>query len=194
MARKGKQSLADTVDESEIIESGEITSEPNIIIDDEWGIRGGYRDYALVTKKIAHRTGKYEDGENEGKVIRYEKWEDVLYCGTIFECLRSYQEVTNLSKIKALKNCKDYFEIEKIYKSTNATINSFLKHQDMVEESKDIAKLLDTISQLQLELKRVHTILAEADELHEKIKEKRQILINDTEPKKHRVKLEKQEE
>ena len=191
MARKGKQSLAETVDDSEIIDLGEVVGEPNILIDNEYGISGGYRDYALVVKKIAHRTGKVEDGENEGKVIRYIKWDDVLYCGTIFECLRSYQDVTNLSKTKALKNCKDYFEIEKIYKSTNATINSFLKHQDMAEESKDIAKLLDTISQLQLELKRVHTILAEADELHEKIKEKRQILINDTEPKKHRVKLEK---
>ena len=183
--------MAKELDKTNVVDLGEITSEPNILIDDEWGISGGYRDYALVTKKVAHRTGKAEDGENEGKVIRYEKWDDVLYCGTIFECLRSYQDVVNLSKIKALKNCKDYLEIEKIYKSTNATINSFLKHQDMAEESKDIAKLLDTISQLQLELKRVHTILAEADELHEKIKEKRQILIKDTEPKKHRVKLEK---
>ena len=137
MARKGKQSLAETVDDSEIVDSGEVVAEPNIIIDGEYGISGGYRDYALVVKKIAHRTGKVEDGENEGKVIRYTKWEDVSYAGTIFECLRSYQDITNLTKIKALKNCKDYLELEKIYKETNARINQLLKHQDMSKETKD---------------------------------------------------------
>ena len=40
MARKGKQSLAETVDDSEIIDSGEVVAEPNIIIDDEYGISG----------------------------------------------------------------------------------------------------------------------------------------------------------
>ena len=68
MARKGKQSLAETVDDSEIVDSGEVVAEPNILIDDEYGISGNSRDYALVVKKIAHRTGKVEDGENEGKV------------------------------------------------------------------------------------------------------------------------------
>lgn len=191
MARKGKQSLAETVDDSEIVDSGEILGEPNILIDDEYGISGGYRDYALVVKKIAHRTGKVEDGENEGKVIRYVKWEDVSYAGTIFECLRSYQDITNLTKIKALKNCKDYLEIEKIYKETNAKINQFLKHQDMSKETKDALNLMDTINQLHDELIKAKEVIKDANDFKAWIKEKRQILISDTEPKKHRIKLEK---
>ena len=191
MARKGKQSLAETVDDSEIVDSGEVVAEPNILIDDEYGISGGYRDYALVVKKIAHRTGKVEDGENEGKVIRYTKWEDVSYAGTIFECLRSYQDITNLTKIKALKNCKDYLEIEKIYKETNAKINQFLKHQDMSKETKDAISLIDTINQLHNELNKAKEVIKDANDFKAWIKEKRQILISDTEPKKHRVKLEK---
>ena len=191
MARKGKQSLAETVDDSEIIDSGEILGEPNILIDDEYGISGGYRDYALVVKKIAHRTGKVEDGENEGKVIRYVKWEDVSYAGTIFDCLRSYQDITNLTKIKALKNCKDYLEIEKIYKETNAKINQFLKHQDMSKETKDALNLMDTINQLHDELNKAKEVIKDANDFKAWIKEKRQILISDTEPKKHRIKLEK---
>lgn len=191
MARKGKQSLAETVDDSEIVDSGEIVGEPNILIDDEYGISGGYRDYALVIKKIAHRTGKVEDGENEGKVIRYTKWEDVLYGNSIFDCLRSYQDITNLTKIKALKNCKDYLEIEKIYKETNAKINQFLKHQDMSKEAKDALNLMDTINQLHDELNKAKEVIKDANDFKAWIKEKRQILISDTEPKKHRIKLEK---
>lgn len=191
MARKGKQSLAETVDDSEIIDSGEVVGEPNILIDDEYGISGGYRDYALVIKKIAHRTGKVEDGENEGKVIRYVKWEDVLYENSIFGCLRSYQDVVNLTKIKALKNCKDYLEIEKIYKETNDKINRFLKHQDMSKETRDALNLMDTINQLNEELSKAKEVIKDANEFKSWIKEKRQILIKDTEPKKHRVKLEK---
>ena len=191
MARKGKQSLADTVDESEIIESGEITSEPNILIDDEWGIRGGYRDYALVTKKVAHRTGKAEDGENEGKVIRYEKWEDVLYCGTIFECLRSYQDVTNLSKTKALKNCKDYFEIEKILKDTQATIRKALREWSMAKDNTECAMLMDEIAELRKQLNDSKDLIKEVNEFKAWMKTKRAELFKNVEPTKHRMKLEK---
>ena len=191
MARKGKQSLAETVDDSEIVDSGEILGEPNILIDDEYGISGGYRDYALVVKKIAHRTGKVEDGENEGKVIRYVKWEDVSYAGTIFECLRSYQDITNLTKIKALKNCKDYLEVEKIYKETNAKINQFLKHQDMSKETKDAISLIDTINQLRGTLNEAKGLIKEVNDFKAWMKAKRAELFKNVEPTKHRVKLEK---
>ena len=39
MARKGKQSLAETVDESEIIESGEELGSINYLIDEDYAIR-----------------------------------------------------------------------------------------------------------------------------------------------------------
>jgi hypothetical protein len=183
--------MAKELDKTNAIDLGEVVGEPNILIDDDYGISGNSRDYALVVKKIAHRTGKVEDGENEGKVIRYTKWEDVSYAGTIFECLRSYQDITNLTKIKALKNCKDYLEVEKIYKETNAKINQFLKHQDMSKETKDAISLIDTINQLHDELNKAKEVIKDANDFKAWIKEKRQILISDTEPKKHRMKLEK---
>ena len=190
MARKGKQSLADTVDESEIVEE-EITSDTNIIIDDEYGIKGKYRDYALVVKKVAHRTGKAEDGENEGKVIRYEKWEDVLYCDSIFDCLRSYQDVTNLSKIKALKNCKDYLEIEKILKDTQATIRKALREWSMAKDNTECAMLMDEIAELRKQLNDSKDLIKEVNDFKAWMKSKRAELFKNVEPTKHRMKLEK---
>ena len=183
--------MAKELDKTNAIDLGEVMCEPNILIDDEYGISGNSRDYALVVKKIAHRTGKAEDGENEGKVIRYTKWEDVSYAGTIFECLRSYQDVTNLTKIKALKNCKDYLEIEKIYKETNDKINRFLKHQDMSKETKDAISLMDTINQLRGTLNEAKGLIKEVNDFKAWMKAKRAELFKNVEPTKHRMKLEK---
>ena len=191
MARKGKQSLAETVDEDDIIIDDEISSEPNIIIDDNFGIRGKFLDYALVTKKVAHRTGKKEDGDNEGKVIRYEKWDDVLYCKNIFECLHVYQEVTNLSKIKALNNSKDFNVVEKIFKDTNRKIDNYLQCQTISKEADEALNLLDTINQLKFELKEAKEVIKDANDFKKWLKEKKQIIIKDVEPTKHRMKLEK---
>lgn len=190
MAR-GKQSLAETVDEEDIIIDDEISCEPNIIIDDDYGIRGKYLDYALVVKKVAHRTGKVEDGENEGKVIRYETWENVLYGKTIFDCLHIYQDVTNLSKIKALNNCKDFNVIEKIFKDTNRKIDNYLKCQTISKEADEALSLLDTINQLKFELKEAKEVIKDANDFKAWLKEKKQIIIKDVEPTKHRMKLEK---
>lgn len=80
--KKGKnsiRSLANTVDEKDIVDLGEEQNPPNILIEKNFGITGKYGDYALVQKSIAHRTGNDDDGVNKGKVIRYYKWTDVSY-------------------------------------------------------------------------------------------------------------------
>ena len=61
--QKGIVSLKDTVPDSEIVRLGEIKNEPNYQIDNDYGIKGGYRDYSLVKKRIAYRTGTKEDGQ-----------------------------------------------------------------------------------------------------------------------------------
>ena len=186
MAR-GKTPLSETVDESEIIDLGEELNQPNIMITDGYGVRGVYMDYALVELKTAHRTGKSEDGEYEGKVIRYKRWDDINYSATIFGCLKNYCEYVNLTKIKTLKKCKDFSEIEAIFKETNNTINKFLSHYDLTKEQTQSAKLIDTINMLEDKIKNANKIFKAVDDLHELVKEKRKIVIGDTEPKKHRM-------
>lgn len=190
-----KQTLADTVDESEIVDLGEVENEPNILIDDDFGITGKYLDYALVQRKVAHKTGKEEDGINNGKVIRYTKWEDCKYSGDIFGCLRMYQKISNLNKISKLKSCKDFKVIEDIFKSTDDTINKFFKgYGDMSNQQQEMAGLIDMVNLLKLRIKESNKVFDAVQELHELVKAKRKIVINDTEPKKVRYKQAKEEE
>jgi len=59
MARgKGKKSLAELTDPSEIIETDEEVNPPNLLIDSNYGITADAYNYTLVNKKVAYRTGK----------------------------------------------------------------------------------------------------------------------------------------
>ena len=73
--------LTDGVDENDIVDLTDVEelNEPNILIDEEFGITGKSYDYAVVQRKIAHRTGTVEDGVNNGKVIK-SKEEFYEYC------------------------------------------------------------------------------------------------------------------
>lgn len=185
--------LTDGVDENDIVDLTDVEelNAPNILIDEEYGITGKYTDYAVVQRKIAHRTGKEEDGENEGKVIRYIKWDDINYSNTIFGCLTNYCTYVNLSKTKTLNKCKDFAKIELIYQSTKDTIDKFLSNYNMTDEQSELTKLLDNITLLNMKLEDAKKVFSSVEELRELVKEKRKIVINDTEPKKHRVKEEK---
>ena len=193
MARgKGKQTLADMVDESEIIISDEVVSEPNLMITEDYGISGGYRDYALVQRKIAHRTGKEEDGENCGKVIRYTKWEDVNYAPTIFKCLQNYFDYVNLSKFKQLKFEQNFDKVREIYESTQSDIKKCLKDISLSKATTLCGELIDEIDKLKSELDESRAVIKEINDFREEFKKSRQILIKDTEPKKHRIPKEKE--
>ena len=189
MAR-GKKNLASEVDESEIIISDEVLNPPNILINDDFGISTGTCDYALVERKVAHRTGKEEDGKNCGKVIRYTRWDDVNYGRTPFKCLENYFEYANLTKTKQLKMEKDFNKIADIYKETQNEVVTFMRQLDLSKQTVETGTLMDEIYEMKDKLRQINKVLEEADELHELIKDKRRIIINDTEPKKHRVKLE----
>ena len=190
------KSLADSVPESEIINLGEEINPPNILIDDNFGINGMFGDYALVKKGTSYRTGKEEDGINQGKVIRYTKWavvETWCYGSTIFDILKNYTKYNNLCKTKALKKCKDFNEIEKIYIETNNTINNFLSnYTDMNKKQSSMSELINSMNVLKKKLDEANKVLEEVDDLHELVKKKRRIIVKDTEPTKHRNKKEKE--
>lgn len=184
-----KQTLADTVDPSEIVLSNEEQNQPNIMITDDIGIIGGYGDYALVEKKIAYKTGKAEDGDNVGKVIQYTRWDDIGYFATIFDCVKAYCKYRNLTKVKELEKVKDFKVIEQIFIDTNETVTKFLNnYSNMTDANSNALSLIDTINELKRKTDEINKVLSEADDLRELIKSKRQIIIKETEPKKHRLK------
>ena len=189
---RGKQTLAEMVDEAEIVISDEVMSEPNLLITDDFGISGNYGDYSLVQRKTAHRTGKEDDGENCGKVIRYTKWEDVNYAPTVFKCLQNYFDYVNLSKFKQLKFEPNFNKVEEIYESTQSDIRKCLKQISLSKSTTLCGELVDEIDRLRLELNEARAVIKEINDFREEFKKSRQIVIKDTEPKKHRTPKEKE--
>ena len=190
-----KETLASTVRPEDIIISNEEVGTPNFMIDEDYAIQGGYGDMALVERKIKYRTGKAEDGDNEGKVIQYIGWDTVSphsYGRTIFDILNNYAEYVNLKKFKKLNKCSNFDEVKQIYLDTQDTIRRALKSSEFTSDIKTQATLIDEIAELKAKLKEVNDVLAEADELRDLIKSKRRIIVGETEPKKHRVKLEEE--
>ena len=124
---KGIKPLSESVDASEIVVTDEEMGTVNFMIDEDYACSGNYGDYSLVERKIAYRTGKPEDGENEGKVIQYIKWEVVTphsYGKTPFAILENYGEYINLKKFKKLNKEKDFDEVKQIYLDTQSIFRS----------------------------------------------------------------------
>ena len=152
-----KLSLADSVDESEIIKSDEEVNKPNILIDDDYGIV--YDDTngqcVLVYRTIAHRTGKEEDIENNGKIIRFTKWKDVGYCSDEFSLLRYYKSKVSKAKGAKLDKCKSFAEITKVYADIDETIKRVLNVTKMPEETR-VNKLIE---EMESRLKKIDSIM-----------------------------------
>lgn len=178
--RGGIKSLTDGVDEKDIVNLDEEQNAPNILIDNNYGITGMYGDYALVKKCIRHRTGKEEDGEYKDRVIRYISWEDICYCRTVKSCLESYLEKRSLSEIKALKKTKEWQDVINIYNAIRTDIDKCIGSLDLTKEEEKTLDIADNTYKLKQELKNIQDVLDEADDLHNLIKEKRKIIINDT--------------
>ena len=186
-----KETLASKVSPEEIVISNEEVNPPNMLIDDTYGVIGDEFDYQLVEKKVAYRTGKSEDGENEGKVIQYIAWTPVkthIYGRTPFAILENYSKYIVGNKFKKLHKAS-FDDVKQIYLDTQATIRQALKSSQFTDDIKQQGTLIDEIELLKSKLKQVNDILEEADELRELIKSKRKIIMSD-EPKQRRVKLE----
>ena len=194
MAR-GKKLQTETMDESEIVDmldNDDESAQPNFLITDDYGGIVQQKDYALVKRVLANRTGTKTDGENEGKVIKYYKWQKIAYVNSVFSVLQSYERVANAEKLRKLSMCKDYKIIGDIMRETQEEINNCIRQLGMTDNMTNNAKMIDDLKLLHSKLNQVNKVLEEADEFHELIKEKRQILIKDTEPKKHRTQKEKE--
>lgn len=188
-----KETLASTVDPSEIVDLGEEVNIPNYLIDETYGVLLDEYGSTLVERKISYRTGKESDGENEGKVIQYISWTPVkthIYGRTIFDAFDNYAKYVTGRKMKELNRCTNFDEVKQIYLDTQSTIRKALKSTEFTSDVKTQATLIDEIAELKAKLKEVNGVLAEADELRDLIKSKRRIIIGETEPKKHRLKLE----
>lgn len=191
----GKLSLKDTVDTSEITDLGEEINIPNIILEESaesgYGILGSSNDYSLVAKRIAYRSPKEEDNvDPKYKAIKYIKWEDYpYYSNTLLGCVNGWIEKRSLTKVKALKKAK-FGEVEKIYNETRVMVRKAMKSLSINGNNTKEAMQMDNYNKLLEETNRIKSIIAEADSLHDLIKEKRKIVIKDTEPTKHRTKKE----
>ena len=188
-----KETLASSVDPSEIITSTEEVNPPNYLIDETLGIVVDEYDSTLVERKIALRTGKESDGENEGKVIQYIAWTPVkthTYGRNIFGALENYAKYVTGTKMKQLKKSTNFDEVKQIYLDTQETIRQAMKSTQFSSDIVEHGALINEIAELKTKLKEVNDVLAEADELRDLIKSKRRIIMGETESKKHRLKLE----
>lgn len=199
---KGVVSLKDSVPDSEIVRLGEIRNKPDYPFPDgKFGIVGKQKDYSLVTKRIAYRTGTVEDGVNNGKVIEYEAWEDYpCYVGTLEAVFESYAKILNLSEFKNKKMIGEIRELVEIHQNTHNIINKALKGIDayLTKEQLEICELADTKQRLLediAQLKNLKTdcikVADEINQLHLDIKEKHKIIVDVDKPKKHSIKEEK---
>lgn len=174
-----KKSLSETVDEKDIVDLNEEVNEPNILIDDEYGIKAGILDYALVKRTIAHRKGTEDDGENNGKVIRYTNWINVNYGDTIVRVFKNYFELKELEKIKNLTKA-NIKEVALIHKDIRNTLDKAIENLGLSQQEKYSLNLIDEINEMKNKIKDINKILKEADDLYSLIKEKRKIIVDNT--------------
>ena len=185
-----RETLASTVDESEIVDLGEEINIPNYMIDENFAIIGDEFGYTLVERRISHRTGKEKDGKNEGKIIKYVEWKPTktqIYSGTIFGIFDNYANYVNGNKFKKLKKSTNFEEVRQIYIDTQKVVREAMKSSQFTDDIKTQGTLINEITELKRKLDSINKVLQEADELRELIKTKRRIIIGETEPKKHRT-------
>jgi len=198
--KKGVVSLKDTVPDSEIVRLREVKNPPNYQIDDDYGITGGYADYALVKKRIAYRTGTEEDGVNCGRVIEYETWEDYpCYVSTLEGIFEAYARILNLTEFKKKKMKGNISELVEIHQRTHDMVSESLKGIDtyLSKEQEEICKLADTketllndIRELRQQKNEITRILNDINNIHKEIKQARTIIVERDKPKKRRIKEE----
>ncbi|QHJ84995.1 MAG: hypothetical protein [Bacteriophage sp.] len=189
---KKKQTLLDsdlpikTIDEEE----GLI---PFFLIDDTHGVYAAQFSYQIVELQMKNRTVKSSDNKPE-YIERYPCWSFLGDVGTFESAIDFY--LSNKERelnARQVKN-KDYkklietqYEIREIMqkafdlKGQNADVLSFSELIDykarMMKQIKDLNEQKKVVEQ-------------ELNSLMEFIKDKRRIIVQNTEPKKHRVKLE----
>ena len=192
MAR-GKKSLLETTDLPIIPTDKEEGQIPYFILDDEWGISCDERQEILVHKKSANRTIKDENGV-ETHIEQYYMWECIAYTNSFTHTISVYVDKKGKEKKSKLIKSKDYKELIAIQNEIKSTIAKALDFNGINKEFLSITSILDERAKIEEELKLLREtkkqIEIETDKLLQLIKEKRTIIVSNTEPKKRRLKKE----
>ena len=186
---KGKKSLIETTNPDKIIETDKEEGQiPFFLIDDEYGIAADNLCYMLVNAKKAART------LSDDNVETYIKWEPVAYVNTIKRAIEEYSIVKERKLNRKLLKSKDLTEIKNNQDEVRNTIQKALSVDG---KNKHIFEVLDLLQAKEDVLKNINDLKVQKekllqlfDEFEALIKEKRKIIIKQTEPTKHRYKKE----
>lgn len=192
MAR-GKKSLLETTELPIIttdIEEGQI---PYFILDDEWGISCDDRNEILVHKRVASRTIKDESGV-EIHVEQYFMWESISYPSTFTKAIELYVDKKGKAMKSKIVKSKDYNDLISIQNDIKTTITKALDFNSVNKDFLAITSILDERAKLEEQLKLLREtkeqVICETEKLLQLVKEKRSIIMSNTEPTKHRSKEE----
>lgn len=186
---KGKKPLIETTDPDKIVETDKEEGQiPFFIIDDEYGIAADNLCYMLVNAKKAGRT------LSDGNVETYIKWEPVAYVNTIKRAIEEYSIVKERKLNRKLLKSKDLTEIKNnqdevqriVQKalSTSGKNKQVFETLDLLQAKEDVLKDINDLKEQKEKLLQLF------DEFEALLKEKRKIIIKQTEPTKHRYKKE----
>lgn len=168
---------------------------PNFLFDgdNDYGVSSGDLNFYLVERKRANKTIKDENGKLD-HIEAYYKWDNVAYVNSLESAVRCYSERREKRLVSKLIKSNGFKEVAEIRKQTYEIIKNSLSQVGLNKELMDTCKLIDLKRDLDNEMKDLYEkkeqIEREFDKTMSLIKEKRSILIKETEPKKHRMKEE----
>ena len=165
---------------------------PNILIKENFGIevQDSPVTYSCVEKKLSNKTS--EDGKS---IIQYYKWTPFpAYCGTLEHAIKRILEkmvAQNLERSTKLEMQAAVDKVVETYRDFSKSLDlSF--HEDTIKIMSDIDKRYREVEEKLKGLEVLEDKLVNnSNDLMELIKEKRKIIVNNTEEKQHRYKLEK---
>lgn len=190
---RGRKKATELNDLPTVITDNEEGTIPYFVLDNEWGVACDERQEMLVHKRLANKTIKNENGE-EDHIEQYSMWDAVCYCNSFSHVIqRYYDRVGKLEKKKLIKST-NFDELTNIYNNINKTISDAFSSTGINKEFLSISSILDDKARLKEELLSLketqEQVEKETDKLLQLIKDKTSIIISRTEPTKHRVKKE----
>lgn len=192
MPKGNKKSLLES-DLPVVTVTEEEGSIPFFLIDDTHGVYANQFGYDVVELKQCNRTVKGTDTEPE-YIETFPKWDGIGYVSTFSAAIEFYLDIKERELNKRQVKTKDYKQLIKVQeeireiclkafdaKGENADVVSFAQ---LFDYKAKMLKEIDELKNMKLQLEK------EFEQTMDYIKEKRKIVRSNTEPKKHRNKLE----
>ena len=186
---KGKQALKDILPEELIVRTDEEVNVPFWIIDDNYGITVNQYGYELVERKEMMRSVRDEVGNLVSGEV-YTTWVFSKSASSFEQAILTYCD----KLMSKLVKCKDFRELVKIRLQIQNTVNNSFKIDGLNRDVLSACQTIDAHEELKLKLDEINDLSDKAtrqfDDFMEFVKEKRQIIVKNTEGKKHRMPLE----